>query len=180
MVDPKVGDFFVYRSNGLMGKIIRWVTSSSVNHAGIYVGGGKVVEAKIGGAAYNTLEYYKDALWSTDSLPAHLVPTDIQRVTIALAANAELGVKYGILDILAIGLAQRRLGDLVAVTQEALDKEPWLVRKAVERIQNMNKLICSQLVDHDWNIAGVHLFEDGRIEGLVSPGNLRDLLTQKS
>jgi hypothetical protein len=33
-------------------------------------------------------------------------------------------------------------------------------------------MICSQLVDRCYDIAGVHLFDDGRKPGDVSPGDL--------
>jgi hypothetical protein len=36
--------------------------------------------------------------------------------------------------------------------------------------------MCSQLVDLSYHEAGVELFDDGRIPGDVSPGDLLDLI----
>jgi hypothetical protein len=39
----------------------------------------------------------------------------------------------------------------------------------------MHALICSQLVDRACELAGVHLFDDGRLSGQVTPGDLYTL-----
>lgn len=43
-------------------------------------------------------------------------------------------------------------------------------------VKSTNHLICSQLVDTAYNVNGVHLFNDGRWEGYVKPGDLAQLL----
>jgi cell wall-associated NlpC family hydrolase len=173
LVQPRIGDFFVVRTNGWLARIVRFGCSSTVNHAGVYVGNGQVVEARPGGAGYKPLSTYLTALWSTDNLPTEFVPTDSQRQKIVANAVKDVGTPYGMLDILAIALGQKRLGDLIK-TDKALDKQPWWVRRLVSR----KTLICSQLVDLSYKDSGIHFFTDLRIPGLVSPEDLRELLTR--
>lgn len=46
-------------------------------------------------------------------------------------------------------------------------------------IDSTHRMICSQFVDAVYRINGVHLFEDGRWEGYVKPGDLAKLLQAK-
>lgn len=168
-VQPEYGDFGVVATKGklldrIAARLIRWDTDSPVNHAFIYIGGGQIIEAantvRVGWAAE-----YEDILWSTGRLPAELTPTDRQRDAIVNAAAYMLGERYNWLDIVAIGLAQKRLGQLV-------DDRTWWAK----RLSKDGREICSQLVDDAYNQAGVHLFQDGRLPGLVSPGDLYRLI----
>ena len=174
---PLPGDFFVTRTPGVWAGIIRWATSSTVNHAGVYVGAvvgykrPQVIEARPGGAGYRDASAYADAVWSSGALSALDTPTVVQRRDIVTAARQALGTPYGVLDIVAIALAQHRTGALVKAAV-ALQHQPWWVR----RIMSMRTLICSQLVDECYTAAGLHLFPDGRLPGLVSPGDLYGLL----
>jgi hypothetical protein len=47
-----------------------------------------------------------------------------------------------------------------------------------EVVNNEHQLICSQLVDLAYKKAGIHLFNDGRESGDVTPGDLADLITR--
>jgi hypothetical protein len=174
MSEPKLGDFFVARTNGKPAEVIRWGTNSSVNHAGVYVGNGKVVEAEPGGANYGNLSSYSNALWSTDNLPADLVPTDSQRAAIVQNAIKCIGIPYGDADIVAIAAAQKMTGFIDPTIP--IEKQPFPIKQILQKIRDSHTLICSQLVDLCYNQAGVHLFTDGRFEGLVSPEDLRALL----
>ena len=69
-------------------------------------GMGKILEAEPGGSRYNTIDAYPDAIWSSDRIPL----TDAQRIKIIADALNFLGIPYGFLDIVAIALAQSRLG----------------------------------------------------------------------
>lgn len=171
IVDPKPGDWFVVRTDGTIAKLIRWVTQSSVNHAGVYIGNGQIVEARFSGAGYASVSKYNNALWSTDNLPARLTPTDIQRDAIAKEAIRLVGTKYGAIDIVAIGFAQRKLGSFVK-SDLPLAKQPWYIK----RLARSDRLICSQLVDLVLDRSGIHLYNDDRPTGLVSPENLREFL----
>lgn len=163
MTTPLPGDFGVTATGGLAAKIIRWGTQSSVNHAFVCVGGGVIVEANPGGAALNHVESYPNAVWSS----GHIKLTDTQRTNIAAAAQFLIGTPYGWADIVAIALAQRRADDIIK-PDAPIGAQPWIVR----RVQSLHTLICSQLVDLAYEMAGVELFADGRIPGLVSPGDL--------
>ncbi len=148
---PEPGDFLVVRTSGWAGRLIRWVTRSTVNHAGILVHDGRIIEARPSGAGYAAPP--PDALWS------HLPLTDEERGRIIAAATRFVGRPYSWLDCLCIGLADR-FGTHV----------PTAVRN---RLQRPDRMICSQLVDSAYLDAGVHLFADGRDPGAVSPEDLR-------
>src|SRR4051794_23876191 len=85
---PEIGDFFVARTDGPIGRIIRYMTGSEVNHAGIYIGDGTVIETRPGGVRYGKFSEYVDAIWSTGRLPEHLTPTLVQRRTIVSYAQS--------------------------------------------------------------------------------------------
>jgi cell wall-associated NlpC family hydrolase len=163
-VTPQIGDYGVVATYGnwhnrLAGWAIRFGTDSKVNHAFVYVGGGQIVEAAPGGARINDVDAYDNITWS------HSQPWAITRHHIAHAARGMVGTPYGWLDIFAIALAQGRTGRLVN------DRTWW-----VKRVQRTDRLICSQLVDLAYQQSGIHLFNDGRLPGLVSPGDLAQLI----
>lgn len=182
---PDPGDFFVVKTRGplrdrLSTSVIDWFTArhnghggwidAPVNHAGLYVGPtrlhpeGAIVEA-VGQVRYGSVLDYPDAIWSTGRLPDHLTPTALQRRTIVQSATSRVGDPYNFLDLLAIALAQDRVGHAVT------GREWW-----VKRLSNDHREICSQLVDAAYHDAGIQLFPDGRLPGLVSPNDLNDLL----
>lgn len=174
---PLPGDFLVTPTHGagldrVAGWLIRYGTDSPYNHAALYVGAldgyGKpqIVEAWPSGARLSDWDSYPNCVWSTDRLPAGLTPTDGQRTRIVSTAIGMLNTPYGWLDLIAISLAQKRTGRTV-------DGDEWWVR----RIADTHTLICSQLIDQSYLLGGVHLFEDGRLPGLASPGDLGRLLT---
>jgi hypothetical protein len=171
-MEPKAGDFFVARTEGAIPRMIRYITCSRVNHAGIYIGGGIVVETKPGGIRYSSLNLYRNAIWSTDRLPGELIPTVEQRRLIVDNCRALIGIPYGMLDVVAIALAQSRLGNRVK-QDRPLHEQSWFVK----RVAMKTKLICSEFVDFVYKESGIHLFNDGRIESLVSPQDLLGLLT---
>ena len=155
---PEVGEFFVVRTNGWAAWLIRAVTRSEVNHAGIYVGGGRVVEAQPSGAVLGYTIVYPGAIWSGAAI------TQGRGQRIADAALGLRGTPYSWLDCLAIGLAD--------IFGHALPKP---IR---DRLRLPNHLMCSQLVDTAYLAAGVHLFDDNRLPGDVSPGDLYDLIKE--
>lgn len=169
---PQAGDFGLLPTYGnLLDRtaawLIRWGTDAPVNHAFIYLGDGQLVEAAPGGARRKSLDEYDPAavVWSTGRIPL----TDRERDDIVRNADAIARghVGYGWPDIIAIALAQHRTGRLVNPDLPGR-QQPWWVR----RIASMRTLICSQLIDICYEGAGVALFTDGRIPGLVSPGDL--------
>ena len=176
-VEPEPGDYFVTKTAGplldrLAAWLIRWGTAqrvnggwvnAPVNHAGLYVGNGVIVEA-VGRVRYGSIDEYPDAVWSTGRLPAELTPSAVQRKQIVSAAHNMIGRPYGWLDILAIGLAQKRTGAHVT-------SNTWWAR----RISSGKTLICSETVEEGYAQAGIQLCP-GRLRGLVSPEDLDALL----
>jgi hypothetical protein len=159
---PELGDFGVTRTNGPAAWLIRLVTRSAVNHAFVFVGNGQIVEANPSGAAIGTVTEYPHAIWS------HVALTTQQRHAINNAArgfttaNDGKGIPYSWVDDACIGLA---------------DLFGWHVPEPVRaRLSKRTRLMCSQLVDRAYSMAGVHLFPDGRIDGDVSPGDLLHLI----
>lgn len=195
--DLRPGDIFTTPTYGawydrFIGAGIRYFTAtkdeygkwheSKVNHTGIYVGNGKIIEAAPGGVRYNDWDAYEGnkAFWSSEtgigsrlgdgSLSTAIELTDEQRAKIVEAAEGLLGTPYGFLDIVAIAFAQQRLDSRLDV-HKALAEQPWWVRK----IESRKTMICSELVDSSYRAAGVHLFQDDRLPGLVSPADIYGL-----
>jgi hypothetical protein len=182
---PQPGDYFTTPTYGrlrdrLAADIIRLDTNSPVNHAGLYIGPtrqhpeGAIIEA-VGTVRYNSVNAYPDAIWfNLAAWPATDVPgltLSQERGQIIDCAEAALGSKYNTLDILAVGIAQKRLTPRNRTKWIADGKPPWWVK----RLSSDHRYICSQLVDAAYRSAGIHLFADGRLPGLVTPGDLYTL-----
>jgi hypothetical protein len=123
----------------------------------LYVGDGKVVQAMPGGAECIPLsEANAPVVWSSDVIRL----TDWERQVIVSTGYSLVGTPYSFLDYGSIGLATFGI-------------RPRFVR---DFVANSDHMICSQLVDFAYDMAGVHLFSDGRIPGDVTPGDLYHLL----
>jgi uncharacterized protein YycO len=163
-LEPEVGDFFLAPISGIGGLGIRigqWLNGDGflkIQHAGIYVGEGKTIEAMPGGAILGDLSRFDpDSLvWST----AIIGLSHSQRESIKTYALAEKGTPYGGLDYLALFLHRFHI------------RTPGLKHY----IMTSGHMICSQLVDREYTRAGVHLFDDGRWDGDVTPGDLYHML----
>jgi cell wall-associated NlpC family hydrolase len=153
------GDFATVATRGLMGRLIRLVTRSRVNHAMIYVGDGLVIEAQPSGAARTPMALYTGHNLHWSALPL----TDLERDHVVAAAVAHLGAPYSWVDDACIALA--RLLDVHV---------PGPVRR---RLAGKDHLMCSQLVDVCYSEAGIRLFTDNRLPGDVTPGDLDALIT---
>jgi hypothetical protein len=168
-ITPNLGDFgLVHRANGgwrdrVAQDLIEFGTDSPYCHAFVYVGNGQIVEA-VRHVQLAPVTNYQDIVWSTGRLGPDLTPTEGQRMAIATAAMSYVGESYNIVDILAIALAQPRLGKLVH------GSEWW-----VKRLSDDHMKICSQLVACAWRAASLDL-APGKLSGLVSPGDLGRLL----
>ncbi|MER7922150.1 hypothetical protein ABTY96_03265 [Streptomyces sp. NPDC096057] len=165
MVRPQPGDFALTKIDGVTGRFIaagQWLVgdASPVQHALIYVGNGMIVQAMPGGAELIPLEEANEPyVWSTGRIPL----TAAERVQIVGAARGLVGTPYSFLDYGSIALAHYRI-------------RPAWVR---DFVADSGHLICSQLVDEAYLRAGVHLFDDGRLPGDVTPGDLWKLLHPK-
>lgn len=168
-VTPLPGDFgLVQHTPGtwidhIACDLIRFGTDSPFCHAFVYVGGGRIVEA-VRHVQLAEASDYEDITWSTGRLGPQLTPTPAQRQLIVKAAMGYVGERYNALDIVAIALAQARMGHEV-------DGDEWWVK----RLSDDHMQICSQLVVNAGRMAGLDL-APGKLSGLVSPGDLGRLL----
>ncbi|MET9959301.1 hypothetical protein ABZ128_09465 [Streptomyces sp. NPDC006326] len=156
--NPFLGDFALTKIRGVAGAFVgagQWLVGDGapVHHAFVYVGAGQVVQAMPGGAELIPLEEASPVVaWSTGRIP---LTTD-QRFGIRDEARSLVGTPYSFLDYASIAAARFHV-------------RPRLVRDFVASTGHM---ICSQLVDEVYKRAGVHLFDDGRLPGDVTPGDL--------
>lgn len=161
-VTPLPGDFALTKISGVTGKLISAGQAligrpAPVQHAMIYVGNGRIVQAMPGGAECIPLsEANKPYIWSSGIIGL----TAAERVTISDAALHLVGRPYSYADYASIGLAR------------------WHVRPRFVRdyIAATDHMICSQLVDYAYELGGVRLFPDNRIPGDVVPADLYRLL----
>lgn len=155
---PQPGDFGLSVIGGFGGW---WVNlgqsltgdSSRYTHAFVVLPGGKVIEAMPGGARIADLSDYLDG---QDVIFSRMRLTDFERENIVAHAESFEGVPYSFLDYLSLALVHFNI------------RPKWL-RKY---IKDSGHMICSQLVDEAYLRAGVHLFDDGRDPGDVTPGDL--------
>jgi hypothetical protein len=141
---------------------IQWATASPVNHAFIYIGQGKIVEA-IRRVSVSPVTNYTGIRWSTCRLPAVDAATDAQREQAVAYALSRVGEHYNIPGLLAVGLYQRRTGHLVS------GHEWWV------RLLNGDHMdFCSELVTKCWLAGGVSLFPR-QLPVTVSPGEIYGL-----
>lgn len=162
---PQPGDFALTKISGITGAFIsagQYLVGDGapVQHAYVYVGDGYITQAMPGGAEFIPLEEANEpVVWSTGKIPL----TAAQRRSITNEAIHLVGTPYSFLDYGSIALAHYRI-------------RPAWVR---DFVADSGHLICSQLVDEAYLRAGVHLFDDGRLPGDVTPGDLYRLLSAK-
>ena len=148
---------------GDSGKLIRlgqWLNGdgfTDYEHAFVYIGNGHIVEAEPGGAKIAEV-HYDNILWSTGKIK--LANTD--RGVIVGAATRYVGTPYSALDYFALAAKRLKFGVLVPFLR-------WYV-------QSDKHMICSQLVYACYQQAGIHLFNDNRWDGYVTPGALAELI----
>ncbi|MFF6928330.1 C40 family peptidase [Streptomyces californicus] len=162
---PLPGDFALTRIEGITGRLVAAGQAlvgdaAPVQHAFVYVGMGKVVQAMPGGAELIPIEEASPVVqWSSGKFDL----TGDQRRKIEQEAAALVGTPYSFLDYVSIALAHYRI-------------RPVWVR---DFVADTGHMICSQLVDEVYLRAGVHLFDDGRLPGDVTPGDLWKLLNPR-
>lgn len=176
MAQPRPGDFVCVPISGPVGVAItigQWLDGDRFqfyDHTEIYVG-----QADDAGPYGYTVATYPNghgkvalpcppaqlpgSLWSSGLIDL----TGTQRVGIVDYALANQNVGYSFLDYGALVLHALRI--------------PVPGLRAY--IDSTHRMICSQYVDAAYRLNGVHLFEDGRWEGYVKPGDLAKLLQDK-
>jgi hypothetical protein len=157
----KPGDYFVVRTKGPAAWLIRLVTRSQYNHAGIIAeSDGTIIESEGQGAVRGQIDKYKTCRLLTSTTPL----SDVQRALICTHAEELLGVGYGWADLLWLGLLQwpllRRLGFL----------RRW--------VSKTDDLVCSQLVAYCYGQAGI-VFNESCPQD-VTPGDLARAITAPS
>ena len=175
MTVPQAGDFAVVSAGGIPGRLVRLAEQANgsgpyadYQHAFIYIGGdGQIIQAEPGGADYAQLTPHARTMWSAGKiaigLPGTIGRLELsaeQRDKICDAARGYVGVPYSFLDYVALILHRLHI------------PAPWLKRY----IASTRHMICSQLVDQCYLDAGIHLFDDGRWPGYVTPADLAKLL----
>lgn len=167
MMEPQPGDFFLAPISGIGGVAIKfgqWLNGDGflkIQHAGIYLGNDRTIEAMPGGAILGNIERFhpESLVWSTGLWDL----TQAQRNSICRMATGMQGTPYSALDYLALALHRFHI------------PTPLLHYY----IQSGGHMICSQLVDRAYHQAGVELFDDGRWDGDVTPGDLYKLMTNE-
>lgn len=158
---PTPGSIGLVSIRGNVGRLIRvgqWLNGdgySRYTHAYVYVGNGKIVEARPKGAVcVPQCHSWDETLW------LHCPPQYSRGVS--LAALGLVGTPYSVLDYFAIAATRLHI--------------PCVgLRQYVETSKHM---ICSQLADEAARRGGWHLFKDKRLPQDVTPGDLWELATQ--
>jgi hypothetical protein len=167
MTAPGVGDFGVVAIPGRMGKLIRigqWLNGDGYNdyeHAFVvdkWIGGGQVIEGP-------SVRRWRQQRSPPIRTPRYYSCPEESREAVADAAVSLIGRRYSWADYLAL-----------AAVRFHLDTIAHPLRQYVE---SSGRLICSQLVDYAYQLAGVQLFDDGRIPGDVTPGDLYGLILEQ-
>jgi len=154
--EPKPGDYGCVKTNGLMGKLIRLGTLSRWNHAFIYIGQGKIIEANPRGVEISLISKYPHIAWNR-----HEKINDIQREGIIWKAHQIIGKPYGF--FLIIDLTLRILGLKILANT-----------KLMKYLSTKNGYICSELVAECYSHVQHPLFE--KPDYLVTPGDLAERL----
>jgi uncharacterized protein YycO len=168
----KPGSFFLRKIHGPQGRLIAGLQAftlggSQWTHAGLILDNDELVQGEPHGAKLyplSTLEHEEDLLVSDAPIQTWLSVRPTTKATPALegsirwAVVAEgrklVGTPYSYLDYVALSAAEFKW-----------PLAGWL-RK---RVNSSGHMICSALVDHAYQQAGIQLFDDGRFPGDVSP-----------
>ena len=168
----QLGDFVCVPMHGEAGKLIRigeFLNGDgfkNYEHAEVLVTRNQTMGAYPGGAKLEDLappNYQQGWLWSSDTIGKNLSAK--QRATICQVALSLQGTPYSSLDYFA--LVAHRLH---------IPGGPLLE----DFIASQKHMICSQLVDYCYMLAGVHLFNDGRPTGYVTPEDLANVIADPS
>jgi len=159
---PLPGDFGLVSITGTVGRLTRigqWLNGDGYRdyeHAFIVLNNHGLLEAEPGGARLRELTEYD----GTNVIYSDWPLTNQQRDQIVETALSLVGTPYSILDYLSLVLVRLHI------------RPGWVARY----VANTGHMICSQLVDNCYQRTGVHLFDDGRLPGDVTPGDLSTVL----
>lgn len=160
----KPGDFAVQKIEGITGRLIRfgqWLNGdgfADYEHAFVIVSEFSIVEAMPGGARISKLPDMRRC-------PAYTAVSQFDGLRIAEEAVKLSGTPYSFVDYLALAAVRLHL--------------PLSSKLLAGYVANSKHMICSQLVDEAYLRAGIHLFDDGRLPGNVTPGDLYRLIREQ-
>jgi hypothetical protein len=166
------GDFGLVIGNDPVGKIIRkmedWEKAGRrlnvdgfaiYSHAFVIVDyDGTIIEAEPGGARYGNVSEYGEL--GTGWVSSNWNLTEDQRDTIADNARLLLGTGYSFLDYVSLALLRLHIRP----------------RFVVRYVAHTGHMICSQQVDEIYTTSLLHMFDDGRFPGDVTPQDLSAVL----
>jgi uncharacterized protein YycO len=154
--EPILGDFGIIKSRGIAARLIQIGTVSRWNHAFIYIGEGRIIEAKPTGVVLSHVTDYPKIAWNK-----HEGLNYTQRLAIVGHAYNQVGKPY---NFLVIGnIALRILGLRILANT-----------KLMYNLAQKNGYICSELVAESYAVAGVPLSD--KASDLVTPGDLAERL----
>ena len=147
---PNLGDYFVVHTTGWAARLIQFGTRSKWNHAGIYIGDNKVIEARPNGVKIRDVSEYDNfpIMWSNEPL------TEEQRSNLVKFAKSFENDGYGVGSIIA--LAFKCLGLSILPANILAEKE--------------KRVICSQLVA--WSYSHIKIKLTNKPHALVTPADL--------
>lgn len=172
----KPGMFFLSHSPTWVSRSIAGAQAfvrggSFYTHAGLYLGDGKIIQAEPSGAEiidFSPAYDHAIVLWSDAPIQRELahrlsgagdewgIEEELRSAVVAKAKELE-GTKYSYLDYLSIAAVEWK----------------WPgYEKLRGRVESSGRLICSALVDRAYLNAGIHLYDDRRAVGDVTPGDL--------
>jgi len=151
---PRIGDYGVVRSSGFFAKLIRIGTTSRWNHAFIYAGEGKIIEANPGGVTVSPVDKHTKIAWNR-----HERLTNAERMQILAHAEKAIGKPYNFYIIFILTL--RALGVKI------------LPKSVIRWFAKNEGYICSELVAECYEKAGVSI---GIEPDLCNPGDLAERL----
>jgi hypothetical protein len=165
--NPQPGDFGLVRITGWAGWGIRiaqvlYGDGWSPHEHAFIVMGTDLIEAEPGGARVQLMSEYGTTKTNPSLVFSNLPLTASQRAGIVHKATELVGTPYSWLDYASLALHRLHI-------------RPKFV---VNRVRSSKHLICSQLVDLCYDYVGMHLFQDGRFEGDVTPGDLWKLINE--
>lgn len=164
------GDIVLLQIKGVVGKLV-WAMQaingdfSKWTHVGIMLEDGTIFEAQPGGAVLTDWGVYRDRPYTTviyrqvGEGREDLVYSRAEEMKIIQHARNLVGAGYNWTTYFY--LAGYRMGIRPA----------WLKK----RVRKSTRHICSQAADHIYQLAGVQLFDDGRMPYDITPGDLARL-----
>ena len=160
---PPLGAYGVVEGHGWYAWLIKVLCRTRESHAVVYIGDGNVIEAMPKGAKITPVSRYNDqaVIWNIQEA-SEFSPE--KALKIANFAKTLEGTPYGFLTILACGLLQLGI------------RWNWLLK----HVQNMNVLICSQLVARVYYLAGGIDTANGQPDATVVPELLGERILRRA